>query len=262
MRFCISFKNIDASSSLLVGQHFHIKLTPFPVNYREETVAVLVSLGADAGALTDPSPELPLGKTAADLAYANGHRGISGFLAESSLTSYLEKLTVDSKENSSANSSGAKAVQTVSERTAAPMSFGDIPEKLSLKDSLTAVRNATQAADRLHQVFRMQSFQRKKLSEFGDDDKIDISDKLAVSFAASKSKNPGHSDVSLSSAATHIQKKYRGWKKRKEFLLIRQRIVKIQVCLSLAFFYPLFVSINLCLFSHCWNLITFTFRLM
>ncbi|EFH47628.1 calmodulin-binding transcription activator 1 [Arabidopsis lyrata subsp. lyrata] len=195
---------------------------------REETVAVLVSLGADAGALTDPSPELPLGKTAADLAYANGHRGISGFLAESSLTSYLEKLTVDSKENSPANSSGAKAVQTVSERTAAPMSYGDVPEKLSLKDSLTAVRNATQAADRLHQVFRMQSFQRKQLSDIGDDDKIDISDKLAVSFATLKTKNLGQGDVSLSSAATHIQKKYRGWKKRKEFLLIRQRIVKIQ----------------------------------
>ncbi|CAA7027089.1 unnamed protein product [Microthlaspi erraticum] len=189
---------------------------------REETVAVLVSLGADAGALTDPSPELPLGKTAADLAYVNGHRGISGFLAESSLTSYLEKLTMDSKENTS---SGQKAVQTISERTAAPMSYGDVPETLSLKDSLTAVRNATQAADRLHQVFRMQSFQRKQLSGFGDDDD---DDELAVSFAASKTMNPGHSDVSVHSAAIHIQKKYRGWKKRKEFLLIRQRVVKIQ----------------------------------
>ncbi|KAJ0266038.1 Calmodulin-binding transcription activator 2 [Hirschfeldia incana] len=197
---------------------------------REETVAVLVSLGADAGALTDPSPELPLGKTAADLAYGEEHRGISGFLAESSLTSYLEKLTMESKENSPANSSGPKAVQTVSERTAAPMSYGDVPETLSLKDSLTAVRNATQAADRLHQVFRMQSFQRKQQSGFDDDDddEIDISNELAVSFAASKTKNPGHSEVFAHSAATHIQKKYRGWKKRKEFLLIRQRVVKIQ----------------------------------
>ncbi|CAF1788495.1 hypothetical protein Bca4012_046624 [Brassica carinata] len=197
---------------------------------REETVAVLVSLGADAGALTDPSPELPLGKTAADLAYGKEHRGISGFLAESSLTSYLEKLTMESKENSPANSGGPKAVQTVSERTAAPMSYGDVPETLSLKDSLTAVRNATQAADRLHQVFRMQSFQRKQLSGFDDDDgdEIGISNELAVSFAASKAKNPGQSEVFVHSAATHIQKKYRGWKKRKEFLLIRQRVVKIQ----------------------------------
>lgn len=193
---------------------------------------MLVSLGADAGALTDPSPELPLGKTAADLAYGKEHRGISGFLAESSLTSYLEKLTMESKENSPANSfSGPKAVQTVSERTAAPMSYGDGPETLSWKDSLTAVRNATQAADRLHQVFRMQSFQRKQLSGFDDDydDEIGISNELAVSFAASKTKNQGHSEVFAHSAATHIQKKYRGWKKRKEFLLIRQRVVKIQV---------------------------------
>lgn len=213
-----------------IGLHFYIKLSLFPVNFREETVAVLVSLGADAGALTDPSPELPLGKTAADLAYGKEHRGISGFLAESSLTSYLEKLTMVSKENSPANSSGSKAVQTVSERTAAPMSYGDVPEKLSMKDSLTAVRNATQAANRLHQVFRMQSFQRKQLSGFDDDDdELGISNELAVSFAASKTKNPGQSEVFAHSAATHIQKKYRGWKKRKEFLLIRQRVVKIQV---------------------------------
>ncbi|ESQ31470.1 hypothetical protein EUTSA_v10003564mg [Eutrema salsugineum] len=195
---------------------------------REDTVAVLVSLGADAGALTDPSPELPLGKTAADLAYGNGHRGISGFLAESSLTSYLEKLTVDAKENSSADSSRVKAVQTVAERTATPMSYGDVPETLSMKDSLTAVFNATQAADRLHQVFRMQSFQRKQLSEFGYNSEFDISDELAVSFAAAKTKKPGHSNGAVHAAAVQIQKKYRGWKKRKEFLLIRQRIVKIQ----------------------------------
>ncbi|CAH2043556.1 unnamed protein product [Thlaspi arvense] len=196
----------------------------------EDTVAALVSLGADAGALTDPSPEHPLGKTAADLAYGNGHRGISGFLAESSLTSYLEKLTVDAKENSSTDSSGAKAVQTVAERTATPMGYGDVPETLSMKDSLTAVLNATQAADRLHQVFRMQSFQRKtQLSEFGDNNnESDISDELAVSFAAAKTKKPGHSNGAVHAAAVQIQKKYRGWKKRKEFLLIRQRIVKIQ----------------------------------
>lgn len=197
---------------------------------REDTVALLVSLGADSGALTDPSPELPLGKTASDLAYGNGHRGISGFLAESSLTSYLEKLTVDGKEDSSTDSSRAKAVQTVAERTATPMSYGDVPETLSMKDSLTAVLNATQAADRLHQVFRMQSFQRKQLSEIGEKNEFGVSDELAVSFAAGKSKKAGHSSggAAVHAAAVQIQKKYRGWKKRKEFLLIRQRIVKIQ----------------------------------
>ncbi|CAH8303827.1 unnamed protein product [Eruca vesicaria subsp. sativa] len=197
-------------------------------NGREDTVALLVSLGADSGALTDPSPELPLGKTASDLAYGKEHRGISGFLAESSLTSYLEKLTVDGKEDSSTDSSRAKAVQTVAERTATPMSYGDVPETLSLKDSLTAVLNATQAADRLHQVFRMQSFQRKQMSEFGENNEFGMSDELAVSFAAGKSKKAGHSSGAVHAAAVQIQKKYRGWKKRKEFLLIRQRIVKIQ----------------------------------
>ncbi|XP_010547651.1 PREDICTED: calmodulin-binding transcription activator 2-like isoform X2 [Tarenaya hassleriana] len=196
---------------------------------REQTVAVLVSLGADAGALTDPSPEFPLSKTAADLASGNGHKGISGFLAEFSLTSHLEKLTMNkSKENSSADSSGAKVVQTVAERKTTPSSYGDVPEALSLKDSLTAVCNATQAADRIHQVFRMQSFQRKQMSQFGNDES-DISDELAVSFAAAKTGGKsGHHEGAVHAAAVHIQKKYRGWKKRKEFLFIRQRIVKIQ----------------------------------
>jgi len=34
----------------------------------------------------------------------------------------------------------------------------------------------------------------------------------------------------LHSAATRIQNKFRGWKGRKDFILIRQRILKIQVC--------------------------------
>ncbi|XVF67208.1 hypothetical protein PTKIN_Ptkin10aG0101900 [Pterospermum kingtungense] len=159
---------------------------------REQTVAILVSLGAAPGALTDPSPEFPLGRTPADLASGNGHKGISGFLAESSLTSYLSSLTMnDPKE----------AVQTVSERMATPVNDSDVQDILSLKDSITAVCNATQAADRIHQMFRMQSFQLKQ---------------------------PLQIDGVAHAAATQIQKKFRGWKKRKEFLLIRQRIVKIQ----------------------------------
>ena len=59
---------------------------------REDTVAVLVSLGAAPGALTDPSAEHPLGRTPADLASANVHKGIAGFLAECSLTPHLSRL--------------------------------------------------------------------------------------------------------------------------------------------------------------------------
>ncbi|KAK7302526.1 hypothetical protein RJT34_13418 [Clitoria ternatea] len=196
---------------------------------RERTVAFLVSMGADSGALTDPSPAFRSCRTAADLASSNGHKGISGFLAESSLTSHLETLTMDDQHKGGRQViSGMKAVQTVSKRTATPVLYGDMPDALCLKDSLTAVRNATQAADRIHQVFRMQSFQRKQLTQYEDDDEFGLSDQRALSLLASKAGKSGQVDGLANAAAIQIQKKYRGWKKRKEFLIIRQRIVKIQ----------------------------------
>ncbi len=114
--------------------------------------------------------------------------------------------------------------QTVSERTVTPVNYGDVPEALSLRDSLTAVCNATQAADRIHLMFRMHSFERRRVTEYDDD-----IDERALSIVAAKTRKPGKSDGLVHAAATQIQKKFRGWKKRKEFLTIRQRIVKIQV---------------------------------
>ncbi|TYG80777.1 hypothetical protein ES288_D02G243000v1 [Gossypium darwinii] len=182
---------------------------------RERTVAILVSVGAAPGALTDPSPEFPLGRTPADLASANGHKGISGFLAESSLTSYLSSLTMDDQK---------EAVQTVSDRIATSVNYSDAQDILSLKDSITAVCNATQAADRIHQMFRMQSFQWKQLRESSDC----VSGEHVISLLTTKTRRPFQNDGVAHAAATQIQKKFRGWKKRKEFLLIRKRIVKIQ----------------------------------
>ncbi|KAG5104488.1 hypothetical protein AAZX31_15G052000 [Glycine max] len=195
---------------------------------RERTVAVLVSMGADCGALTDPSPAFPSGRTAADLASSYGHKGISGFLAESSLTHHLETLTMDDQKGGQQEISGMKVVQTVSERSATPVHYCDIPDAICLKDSLTAVRNATQAADRIHQVYRMQSFQRKQLTQYEGDDELGLSDQQALSLLASRACKSGQGDGLANAAAVQIQKKFRGWKKRKEFLMIRQRVVKIQ----------------------------------
>ncbi|KAK4254255.1 hypothetical protein QN277_009659 [Acacia crassicarpa] len=195
---------------------------------RERTVALLVTMGANPGALTDPSPEFPSGRTPADLASGNGHKGISGFLAECSLTDHLENLTMDEKKRDGGQeASGVKAVHTVSERSATPLFYGDMPDAVCLKDSLTAVRNATLAADRIHQVFRMQSFQMKQLNEYQDDE-FGLADPRALSLLGSKAGKAGQGDGLAHSAATQIQKKFRGWRKRKEFLIIRQRVVKIQ----------------------------------
>ena len=200
-----------------------------PSLHRERTVAVLVSKDADSGALTDPSPAFPSGRTPSDLASGNGHKGISGFLGEPLLTSRLVSLTMDDQYKVGKQEiSGMKVVQTVSEQTATCVLYGDMPDALCLKDSLTAVRNAMQAADRIHQVFRMQSFQRKQLHQF-EDDEFGLSDPRALSLVASKAGKSGQGDGLANGAAIQIQKKFRGWKKRKEFLIIRQRIVKIQV---------------------------------
>ncbi|KAK4424328.1 Calmodulin-binding transcription activator 2 [Sesamum alatum] len=192
---------------------------------REDTVAALVSLGAAPGALTDPSAEYPLGKTPSDLASSSGHKGISGFLAETALTTHLSSLKMN--DDGTKEVSGLKAILTVSERSAVPTTEEDIPDTLSLKDSLAAVCNATQAAARIHQIFRVQSFQRKQLIEH-DSDELLNADENAISLVAAKASRFSHSDGVVHAAALQIQKKYRGWKKRKEFLLIRQKIVKIQ----------------------------------
>ncbi|XVF15198.1 hypothetical protein REPUB_Repub09cG0129600 [Reevesia pubescens] len=194
---------------------------------RERTVASLISLGAAPGALTDPTPEYPLGRTAADLASANGHKGISGYLAESDLSSHLLSLNLDNRGSNETMDPRAAVIQKILERNTASLSYEDASDGPSLKDSLAAVRNATQAAARIYQVFRVQSFQKRQLKEYGDD-KFGMSDELALSLIAVKSNKPGQRDEHVHAAAIRIQNKFRGWKGRKEFLMIRQRIVKIQ----------------------------------
>ncbi|KAI5386344.1 variant 3, ribonucleotide-diphosphate reductase subunit rnr1, partial [Lathyrus oleraceus] len=96
---------------------------------------------------------------------------------------------------------GMKTVQTVLERTATPVVYNDMPDALCLKDSLTAVRNATQAADRIHQVFRMQSFQRKQLTQY-EDDEFGLLDQRVLSLLTSKSCKSGQGDGLFNTAAT------------------------------------------------------------
>ncbi|KAE8671519.1 Calmodulin-binding transcription activator 3 [Hibiscus syriacus] len=194
---------------------------------RERTVVSLISLGAAPGALTDPTPEYPLSRTPADLASANGHKGISGYLAEFDLSSRLLSLNMDKQGCNNTTDSRPDDIQKIMERNTTPFSYEDASDGPSLKDSLDAVRNATQAAARIHQVFRVQSFQNRQLKEYGDD-KFGMSDERALSLIAVKSNKPGQHDERVTAAAIRIQNKFRGWKGRKEFLIIRQRIVKIQ----------------------------------
>lgn len=205
----------------------HLFFWYFDFDIRERTVASLIHLGAAPGALTDPTPKYPAGRTPADLASANGHKGIAGYLAESDLCTYVSSLNLDTQDSDAAEISGEKAVQNISDSGATPIGDGDLTYGLSLKDSLAAVCNATQAAARIHQVFRVQSFHKRQLKEYGND-KFGMSEERALSLIAVKTNKPGQHDEPVH-AAIRIQNKFRGWKGRKEFLIIRQQIVKIQV---------------------------------
>ncbi|GJN41058.1 hypothetical protein PR202_gn00382 [Eleusine coracana subsp. coracana] len=193
---------------------------------RERTVGILIANGAAAGALTDPTSEFPSGRSPADLASANGHKGIAGFLAESALTSHLSALTIRESKNNAVEACGFPVEGQLNDIVSAQLSEEDCHTE-SLKDSLSAVRKSTQAAARIFQAFRVQSFHRKKVVEYGDDD-CGLSDEQTLSLVSLKNVRPGQHDPHLHSAAVRIQNKFRGWKGRKEFMIIRQRIVKLQ----------------------------------
>ncbi|KAK1404188.1 Calmodulin-binding transcription activator 3 [Heracleum sosnowskyi] len=195
---------------------------------REHTVAFLISQGAAPGALTDPSTRYPRGRDAADLASDKGHKGIAGYIAERALSSHLLSLNINNANNGDAGEvPSLKDVQAVAERTPTPITDGDFQQGLSLKDSLAAVCHASQDAARIHQVFRIQSFQKKQLKEY-DDSQLGMSDEHALSLLAVKSNRTGHRDEPVHAAATRIQNKFRSYKGRKDFLIFRQRVVKIQ----------------------------------
>ncbi|KAJ1291949.1 hypothetical protein BS78_02G355400 [Paspalum vaginatum] len=192
---------------------------------RERTVGALIANGAASGALTDPTQQFPSGRTAADLASESGHKGIAGFLAESALTSHLSALTL--KESQGGNVEeicGLAGAEDFAEPSSVQLACVDSQAE-SLKDSLGAVRKSTQAAARIFQAFRVESFHRKKVIEYGDDD-CGLSDERTLSLVSLR--KAGHSDMPMHSAAVRIQNKFRGWKGRKEFMIIRQKIVKIQ----------------------------------
>ncbi|KAF3323637.1 calmodulin-binding transcription activator 4 [Carex littledalei] len=197
---------------------------------REKMVAALLAKGASATVVTDPTPQDPLGKTPGFLASLKGHTGLAAYLSEVALTTHLSSLTVEETEISkgSAELEAEQAVENIAQKTIE--SRGATEDELSLKDSLAAVRNASQAAARIQGAFRGFSFRKRRqksilreVEEYGmtQEDLNEISN-------ASKIHRPYGPKHDRDKAALSIQKKYRGWKGRKNFLTVRQHIVKLQ----------------------------------
>ncbi|KAG7589212.1 Ankyrin repeat-containing domain superfamily [Arabidopsis suecica] len=193
----------------------------------EKMVAALIASGASAGAVTDPCRQDPNGKTAASIAASNGHKGLAGYLSEVALTNHLSSLTLEETESSkdTAQVQTEMTLNSISEQS--PSGNED---QVSLKDTLAAVRNAAQAAARIQAAFRAHSFRKRKqreaaisacLQEYGIycEDIEGISAMSKLTFGKVRNYHL---------AALSIQKKYRGYKGRKEFLDLRQKVVKIQ----------------------------------
>lgn len=197
---------------------------------REKTVAALLAAGASAGAVTDPTPKFPSGRTAADIAASSGHGGIAGYLAEASLTSHLSTLTLGENEISKASAAvdADRAVESVSSRSGIQQTPGTTEDQLSLKDSLAAVRNSAQAAARIQAAFRAHSFRKRQQNSEGICNEYGMTQADLQGISTIQRALRNHRDQKLNKAATCIQRKFRGWKGRKEFLTLRQHVVKIQ----------------------------------
>ncbi|KAI3980819.1 hypothetical protein MKX01_025384 [Papaver californicum] len=198
---------------------------------REETVVALVKLGAAPGAVEDPTSKFPGGRTAADLASSRGHKGIAGYLAEADLTSHLSLMTIKESvmDSVAASIAAEKAIETVEEQSIAPDQSKE--GLFSMKSSREAVKKSAQAADLIKAAFRARSFCHKKEFVKIKDEISEIpADIVTVASFTNKCSSMNHFTDYLhsASAASKIQHKYRGWKARKEFLKIRNRVVKIQ----------------------------------
>ncbi|KAK7363419.1 hypothetical protein VNO77_05562 [Canavalia gladiata] len=191
---------------------------------REETVIALVKLGAAPGALEDPTSAFPRGQTAADLASSRGHKGIAGYLAEADLANQLSILTV--KENGMGNIATTIAADSAFESAEGDSSNMTMDEQYYLKESLAVFRKSARAAASILAAFRVRSFCQRQLAKSSSDISDTVVDLMADSL--NKIRKTGHFEDYLHIAALRIQKRYRGWKGRKDFLKIRDRIVKIQ----------------------------------
>ncbi|KAK4799326.1 hypothetical protein SAY86_024691 [Trapa natans] len=192
---------------------------------REETVIALVQFGTDPSLVDDPTMSFPAGRTAADLASSRGHKGIAGYLAEVDLTSSLSKLNVGDDSIDNVNFA-SKSVNDIASEIFSPSATHD--EILSLRGTLAAVRKSAHAAALIQAAFHARSFHQRQSTKGSDSVVSEISTDLVALGFLHKLEKVGHFEDYLHSAAIKIQQKYRRWKGRKEFLKIRNRIVKVQ----------------------------------
>ncbi|KAK3166361.1 hypothetical protein QOZ80_1AG0044810 [Eleusine coracana subsp. coracana] len=178
---------------------------------REGMVVALLAAGAAAGALSHPTSEDPAANTPASIAYACGFSGLSAFLSEAQLITHLDSLESKENANSKDGVSGGGtlcAMDRIWDKCTHVS--GGTNDQLALKDSLGGIRNAVQAAARIQAAFRVFSFRKKQEMAQNNLETYTVSHGI------------------LEKAALSIQKNFRCWKKRREFLKMRKNIIRIQ----------------------------------
>lgn len=186
---------------------------------RKNSVASLLSAGANPNLVTDPTSENPGGCTPADLASKNGYEGLAAFLAEKALLAHFEAMTIAGNVSGSLQS-------TIPKDDDSTENAPGTEDEQYLKDTLAAYRRAADAAARIQAAFREQSFKlRSKAVEFTntEDEARCIIAAMRIQHAYRK-----HETKKQMAAAVRIQHRFRTWKIRKDFLNKRRQAIKIQ----------------------------------
>ncbi|ONK63259.1 uncharacterized protein A4U43_C07F13110, partial [Asparagus officinalis] len=186
---------------------------------REKTVAALLTAGANASLVTDPTPANPGGCTAADLASKEGYEGLAAYLAEKALTAHVLAMSrsgniTASPPPTSHNVLNSDYSENLSE------------QELCLKESLAAYRNAADAADRIQAAFRERSLKQQTKAVQLANPVLDAAQIVAALKIQHAFRN--YSRRRLMKAAAHIQSYFRTWQARKNFLNMRRQAIKIQ----------------------------------
>ncbi|KAL2341702.1 hypothetical protein Fmac_009642 [Flemingia macrophylla] len=182
----------------------------------EKMVATLLSCGARPNLVTDPTPQIPGGCTAADLAFMKGYDGLAAYLSEKSLVEQFNDMSL------AGNISGSLEI-----RSTDPVNSENLPEdQLYLKETLEAYRTAAEAAARIQAAFREHALKLRSQAVGS----ISPEDEARQIVAAMKIQHAyrNYETKKKMAAAARIQHKFRTWKYRREFLHMRRQAIKIQ----------------------------------
>ncbi|KAL3505654.1 hypothetical protein ACH5RR_031036 [Cinchona calisaya] len=182
---------------------------------REAMVAKLLTAGAKANLVTDPTSENPGGCTAADLAFKNGHEGLGAYLAEKALVQHFQDMTLAGNASGSLQTSTSDSVDS-----------GNLNEDFYLKDTLAAYQTAADAAARIQEAFREHSLQVRTKAVESCNPEIEALNIVAAMKIQHAFRN--YDTRKKMAAAARIQHRFHTWKIRRKFLNMRRQTIRIQ----------------------------------